>query len=96
MGFRRELPAHGRGIHAQNVYSAAKLPAQGPGIHRRNGIPPGITSSFTPIQTGKIKMRVNPPNGNNSKISSYCHCQCFKKYKFENVIKMKNKPNPAL
>jgi hypothetical protein len=37
--FRRELPAHERGIH------------------RRNVIPPGITSSFTLIQAGEIKLR---------------------------------------
>jgi hypothetical protein len=34
-----------------------ELPAQGQGIHPRKGIPPEITSSFTLIQTGKIKMR---------------------------------------
>jgi hypothetical protein len=26
----------------------------------------------------------------------YCEGQLFKKFKYENVIKMKNKPNPAL
>jgi hypothetical protein len=44
-------------------------PAQGLGIHRRNGIPQGSTNSVTLIQTGKIKMRGNPLNSNNSRIS---------------------------
>jgi hypothetical protein len=38
-GFRRELPAHRRGIHPSK------------------GIPPGITSLFTRIHAGKIKIR---------------------------------------
>jgi hypothetical protein len=41
-----------------------KLPAHGRGIHRKNGIPPGITDSWSWVQTGKIK---NLPIGNNSR-----------------------------
>jgi hypothetical protein len=34
-----------------------ELPAHRLGIHPRKGIPPGITSLFTRIQAGKIKIR---------------------------------------
>jgi hypothetical protein len=37
-----------------------ELPAYRRGIHPRKGIPPGITSLFTQIQAGKIKMRGKP------------------------------------
>jgi hypothetical protein len=57
----------------------------------------GITSSWTWIQTGKIK---NLPNSNNSRIinskGSLPHKTNFLKFKHGNVIKMKNKPDPAL
>jgi hypothetical protein len=57
----------------------------------------GITSSWTWIQTGKIK---NLPISNNSRIinskGSLPHNTNFLKFKHENVIKMKNKPDPAL
>jgi hypothetical protein len=33
-----------------------ELPAHRQGIHLSKGIPPGITSLFTRIQAGKIKM----------------------------------------
>jgi hypothetical protein len=70
--FRRELPAHGRGILWKNGYSAGtsswrrnlleegifprELPAHRRGIHSENGIPLGNISSWTLIQTVKIKM----------------------------------------
>jgi hypothetical protein len=47
----------------------------------------------------------NPQNGNNFRISNYSICNsyilCYEgklsnKFKYENVIKMKNKPDPAL
>jgi hypothetical protein len=41
-----------------------ELLAPGQGIYQKNGIPLGITGSWTWIQTGKIK---NLPNGDNSR-----------------------------
>jgi hypothetical protein len=35
-------------------------------------------------------------SGSASKNPVYCEGQLFKKFKYENVIKMKNKPDPAL
>jgi hypothetical protein len=50
---------------------------------------PGITSSWKLIQTGKIKMCEKSSK-------QYCKGQLFLKFKSENLIKMKNKPDPAL
>jgi hypothetical protein len=54
-------------------------------------IPPGITSSWKLIQTGKIKI-LKAVTISVSAISNpkYCEGQLFKKFKYENVIKMKN------
>jgi hypothetical protein len=60
-------------------------------------IPPGITSSWKLIQTGKIKI-LKAVTISGSAISNpiYCEGQLFQKFKYKNVIKMKNKPDPAL
>jgi hypothetical protein len=61
-------------------------------------IPPGITSSWNLIQTSKIKMCENPQSSNNFRISKFksniLRRSTFLKFKY--VIKMKNKPDPAL
>jgi hypothetical protein len=64
-------------------------------------IPPGITSSWKLIQAGKIKMcekilKAVTISGSASTNPTYCEGQLFKKFKYENVIKMKNKHDPAL
>jgi hypothetical protein len=46
---------HGRGILEDWLFRR-ELPAQRRGIHPKNGIPPGITSSWTLNQTGKKKI----------------------------------------
>jgi hypothetical protein len=75
-----------------------ELLAQGQEIHPRNMIPPGITSSWKLIQTGKIKMCKK--RGNNFRISKYksyiLRRLTFYKFKYENFIKIKNKPDPDL
>jgi hypothetical protein len=57
----------------------------------------GITSSWTWIQTGKIK---NLPIGNNSRnINSIGSLPCknnFQKFEYNNFSKMKNNTDPAL
>jgi hypothetical protein len=58
---------------------------------------PGITSSWKLIQAGKIKiLKAVTISGSASLNPIYCEGQLFKKFKCENVIKMKNKPDPAL
>jgi hypothetical protein len=57
----------------------------------------GITSSWKLIQTGKIKiLKVVTISGSASSNPLYCEGQLFKKFKYKNVIKMKNKPDAAL
>jgi hypothetical protein len=60
-------------------------------------IPPGITSSWKLIPTGKIKI-LKAVTILGSAISNplYCEGQLLKKFKYEKVIKMKNKPDPTL
>jgi hypothetical protein len=61
---------------------------------------PGITSSSKLIQTGKIKMceilKAVTISGSASLNPIYCEGQLFQKFKYENVIRMKNKPDAAL
>jgi hypothetical protein len=61
---------------------------------------PGFTSSWKLIQTARSKCAKNPQavtiSGSASSNPIYCEGQLFKKFKYENVIKMKNKPDPAL
>jgi hypothetical protein len=58
---------------------------------------PGITSSWKLIQTGKIKiLKAVTISGSASSNPIYCEGQLFKKFSYENVIKMKNKPDPSL
>jgi hypothetical protein len=61
------------------------------GIHPRNGIPPGITSSGTLIQTVKFKIREKSSSGSAAPNFLYKQCKLFKKLKYENVCKIKNK-----
>jgi hypothetical protein len=57
-------------------------------------IPPGITSSWKLIQTGKIKiLKTVIISGSASSNPIYCEGQLKKKFKYENEIKMKNKPD---
>jgi hypothetical protein len=65
------------------------------GIHQRKGIPPGITSSFRLIQTGKIKSKDQNSRISSSK-SSKLPMRSLLKFKYENPNKMKNKPDVAL
>jgi hypothetical protein len=55
---------------------------------------PAYLRVFRPVRS---KFAENPSNGNNFKISSFKskQCQLFKKFKYENVNKIKNKPEPA-
>jgi hypothetical protein len=81
----------------EELDSSGESPAQRHVILPRKGIQPGISSSFALIQSGKIKKRGNPPNGGNFRISSSkFSLPTFIKFKYENPIKMKNKPDPAL
>jgi hypothetical protein len=58
---------------------------------------PGITSSWKLIQTGKIKiLKAITISGSASSNPIYCKGQLFEKFKYENIIKIKNKPDPAL
>jgi hypothetical protein len=63
-------------------------------------IPPGITSLFTRIKAGKIKIRGKFIEryipGSQAPNPTYWQCQLFKKIKYEDLFKMKNKPDPAL
>jgi hypothetical protein len=63
-------------------------------------IPPGITSSWKLIQTARSKCAkiVKTVIISGSAISNpiYCAGQLFFTFKYENVFKMKNKPDPAL
>jgi hypothetical protein len=60
-GFRRKLPAQGRGIRPRKGDSAGNYQLRDEESARGRGIPPGITSLWAPIQTGKIKMREYSP-----------------------------------
>jgi hypothetical protein len=79
-----------------------ELSAHERGIHRRNWILPGIISSLTLIQTGKIKMRTKilPTvilTCSLITIALYCNCQLLKKFKYKtSFMYMKNNPDPAL
>jgi hypothetical protein len=83
--FRRELPAHRRGYTRGRGFCWAET-----------------SSSFTRIQaiTVRSKCTENPANGNNSRISSskssILPMATFLKFEYENLIKLKNKPDPAL
>jgi hypothetical protein len=71
MFIHRELPAHSWTKNPPEEWLFRwELPAHRRGIHSRIGIPPGITSSLTLNQDGKMKIAKNPPNGNNSRISN--------------------------
>jgi hypothetical protein len=65
----------------------------------KKGISPGITSlfGFRPVRSKLVK---NPSNGNNSRIGSsksyILTIPIFSKLKYEDLFKMKNKPDPAL
>jgi hypothetical protein len=58
-----------------------------------------ISGRITIYSVGSPRMK-NPPDGNNSRIpyseKFLPHKQNFLKFKHENVIKMKNKPDPAI
>jgi hypothetical protein len=58
---------------------------------------PAYLSGFRPVRS---KFAENPSNGNNSRISSskfyVLTMPTFKKFKYENVNKIKNKPDLAL
>jgi hypothetical protein len=57
----------------------------------------GITSSWKLIQTGKIKILKAVTTSGSANFKSYIlRRSTLKKFKYENVIKMKNKPDPAL
>jgi hypothetical protein len=71
----------------------------GRGINRKNVIPPGITSSWTLIQVGKIKMQEKSQTNSKKQFQVSCtkllftanlHCKC------KNGNKIKNKPDPTL
>jgi hypothetical protein len=55
-----------------------------------------ITRSWTLIQAGKIKMRKNSPNSNNSRITPndlHHECHLFKKSKYEKAKQKGKGPN---
>jgi hypothetical protein len=66
---------------------------RGKGFHREL---PAYLLGFRPVRS---KFLENPSNGNNSRISrfkSYILTKLFKKFKYEDLFKIKNKPDPAL
>jgi hypothetical protein len=83
--FRWELPAHRRGYTRGRGFRWAET-----------------SSSFTRIQAIMVRSECaeNPPNSNNSRISSskssILTMAKFLKFKCENLIKLKNKPDPAI
>jgi hypothetical protein len=68
---------------------------RGRGFHREL---PANLLGFRPVRS---KLAENPSNGNNSKISRFKYYiltiqTLKKKFKYEDLFKMKNKPDPAL
>jgi hypothetical protein len=58
---------------------------------------PALLPRFRPVRS---KCTENPSNGNNSKISSFKSYiltrPTLKKFKYEDLLEIKNKPDPAL
>jgi hypothetical protein len=93
----RKLPAHRRGMHRKNfVHRLLTLAFHGINSDSAGNYQLMEADSDRQDQNVRKILKAVTISGSASSNPIYCEGQLFKKFKYENVIKIKNKPDPAL